>query len=97
MKKHHNVVKQSRRLNKEHIKKQLLDSFAYNENITKKDLSARVDTVEDCQRAMEIIKEYENLIKTNKKNIILFAYEQGNFLKNLKRTENLKILLNNSK
>ena len=57
----------SRRPNKEQIKKQLLDSFVYNENIKKEDLSARVDPVEDCQEAMKIIEEYENTIKTNKK------------------------------
>ena len=77
MKKHLSVVKQSRRLNKEQIKKQLLDSFVYKENITKEDLSAREDNVEDCQEAMVIIEECENIIKTNKKDIILFAYKQG--------------------
>ena len=77
LKKHPNVVKQSKRLNKEQIKKQLLESFVYNENITKEDLSAWVDTVEDYEEAMKIIEEYENIIKTSKKNIILFAYEQG--------------------
>ena len=64
-------------LNKEQIKKQLLDSLVYSENITKEDLSARVDTVEDCQETVKIIEEHENIIKTNKKNIMLFAYEQG--------------------
>ena len=77
LKKYPNVVKQSKRLKKEQIKKQLLDSFVYNENITKEDLSAWVDTVEDYEEAMKIIEEYENIIKTSKKNIILFAYEQG--------------------
>ena len=84
MKKHPNVVKQSRRLNKEKIKKQLLDSFVYNQNITKEDLSARVDTVEDCQEAMKIIEEYENIIKTNEKNIILFGYKQGKIFEKFK-------------
>ena len=67
-----NVVKQSRRLSKELIKKKLLDSFVY-DDINKEDLSARADTVKDCQEAMKIIKECENMIKTNKKKIIGFA------------------------
>ena len=37
----------------------------------------RVDTVEDSQEAIKFIQEYENVITTNKKKIVLFAYEQG--------------------
>ena len=33
--------------------------------------------MKDCQEAVKIIKECENIIKTNKKNIIRFAYKQG--------------------
>ena len=84
MKKHPNAVKQSRRFSKELIQKQLLDSFLYEENINKEDLSARVDTLKDCREAMKIIKECENIIKANKKKIICFAHEQGKNFKNFK-------------
>ena len=76
MKKHPNTVRQSRRFNKEQIKKQLLDSFVYGE-INREDLSTRTDNVKNCQEAVKIIKEYENMVKTNEKNIIRFEYEQG--------------------
>ena len=69
---------------KEQIKKQLLDSFVYDENINKEDFSARVDTVKDCQEARKIIEEWDDIIKTNKKNIIRFAYEPGNIFKKFK-------------
>ena len=59
-KKHSNAVKQSRRFNKEQIKKQLLDSLAYDENVNEEDLSVRVDNVKDCQEVMKIIKECES-------------------------------------
>ena len=88
-----NVVKQWRRRNKEQIKKQLLDSFVYNESITKEGLSTREDNVEDCQEAMKIIEEYENIIKTNKKNVILFAYEQGKIFKKFKEDRKFKNLV----
>ena len=91
MRKHPNAVKQSKIFNKEQIKKQLLDSFVYDE-INKEDLSARVDTVKDCQEAMKIIKEYENIIKTNKKNIICFAYKQGKIFKMFKKDTKFKNL-----
>ena len=76
LKKHSNAVKQSRRLNKEQIKKQLFDSFVY-DNTNKKDLSARADVIKDYQEAVEIIKECKNIIRTNKKKILDFAYKQG--------------------
>ena len=56
---------------KEKIKKRLIDSFVYNENSTTEDLNMRAK--KDYEEAMNIIKEYEDIIKTNKKNIILFC------------------------
>ena len=75
MKKESDSTKQSlRRLSKEEIIKQLIDSLVYNENVNKEDLNARANRVEDYAKAMNILKEYEYIIKTNKKNIISFAY-----------------------
>ena len=42
---------------------------------------------------MKIIEEYENIIKTNKKNIILFAYEQGKIFKKFKEDRKFKNLV----
>ena len=44
--------------------------------------------MKDCQEAMKTIEEYENIIKTNKKNIIRFAYEKGD-LKRITKFKNL--------
>ena len=51
--------------------------------------------MESCEEAMDIIKEYEDIIKTNKKNIFFFAYQQDKGVENLRNIENLKFLLNN--
>ena len=67
----------SRRLGKEKIKQQLIDLFCYNQNIDKEELNMRADRVKDYQQALNIVKEYEDIIKINKKNIICFAYQQG--------------------
>ena len=56
-------------------------------------MSARVDTVEDSQEALKIIEEYDNIIKTNKKNTILFAYEQGKIFKRFKEHRIFKNLV----
>ena len=83
MEKHPNAIKKSRRLNKEQVKKQLLVSFVY-DDINKEDLTKRADTIKDYQEAMKVIEERENIIKTNKKKIIGFAYEQVKILKKFK-------------
>ena len=64
------------------IRNKLKSTFVYDE-INKEDLSARPDNVKNCQEAMKIIKECENMIKTNNKNIIRFAYEQGKIFKKI--------------
>ena len=92
MKKHPSAVRQSRRFNKVQTKKQLLDSFVYDE-INKEDLSKRADNVKNCQEAVNLIKECENMIKTNKKNIIHFAYEQGKIFKKFKKDTKFKNLV----
>ena len=106
LKKHYNAVKQSRRLNKEQIKKQLIELFV-SDDANKKELSARADAITDYRdaitdyrdaitdyrEAMEIIIECETIIRTNKKKIIGFAYEQGKIFKKFKEDTNFKNLV----
>ena len=54
-----------------------MNSLVYNKNINTEDLNECADRVEGYEKAVNIIKEYEDIIKTNKKNIIFFAYQQG--------------------
>ena len=49
--------------------------------------------MEHYEEAINIIKEYQDIIKTNKKNIIFFAYQQGKVFKRFKENENFKNLL----
>ena len=51
-----NSKQSSRRFSKEEIKKRLIDSLVYNENIDKEDLNVRANRVEYYQEAMNIIK-----------------------------------------
>ena len=50
--------------------------------------------MEGYEKAMNIIKEYEVTIKTNKKNIMFFAYQLGKVFGKFKENKNLKALLN---
>ena len=68
MKKDSNSTKQSsRRLSKEEIKKWLIESLVYNNNINTEDLNARADRVEGYEETMNIIKEYEDILKAKRK------------------------------
>ena len=63
-------------------------------NINTEDLNARANRVEGYEKAMNIIKEYEVIIKTKKKNIMFFAYQLGKVFGKFKENKNLKALLN---
>ena len=66
------------------------DSFVYNENINTEDLNMHANRVEGYEEAMNIIKEYDNIIKTSKKKIILFASQQGNVFRKFKENRRFK-------
>ena len=59
--------KKMKRLSKEEIKKQLLDSMIIDEVAEFDDLNKEAEEIQDPEKAAEIIKLYENIIKTKKK------------------------------
>ena len=77
-----------RRIGDEKIKQQLIDSLGFNENIDKEELNMRADRVNDCQEALNIMKECEDIIKTNRKKL----YQQGKVLRKFKENRNFKNL-----
>ena len=79
--------KKGKRLSKEEIKKQLLDSIIIDEVLEFEDLNKAAEETQDPEKAAEIIKRYEYIIKTKKKGIINVAYHQGKVLKRFKEKE----------
>ena len=67
----------SRRLGKEDIKMWIMESLLYNESINTEDLNERAYKAESYEEVMVIIKEYEDTIKTNKKNLNIFCISRG--------------------
>ena len=65
----------------------------YYGNINTEDLNEQAHIVESYEEAMGIIKKYEDTIKTNKKNIIFFAYKQGKGFSKLKEDRKFKSLV----
>ena len=62
--------KKARRLSKEEIKKQLLDLMIIDELVEFEVLNKEAEEIQDPEKAGEIIKRYEDIIKTKKKGII---------------------------
>ena len=79
--------KKTKRLSKEEIKKQLLDSMIIDEVAEFEDLNKEAKETKDPEKAAEIIKRYEDIIKTKKKGIINVAYHQGHVFKRFKEKE----------
>ena len=81
--------KKAKRLSKEEIETQLLESVIVNEVVESKELNKEAEEIQDPQEAAKVIKQYENIIKMKKKGIISIAYYQGKVFKKLKKRESL--------
>ena len=79
--------KKAKRLSKEEIKTKLLDSITIDEVLECEDLNKEAEEVQDSERAAEIIKRYEDIIKMKNKGIINVAYHQGQVFKRFKEKE----------
>ena len=79
--------KKAKRLSKEEIKMKLLDSMTIDEVVELDDLNKEAEKIEDPEKAAEIIKRYEDIIKTKNKGIVNVAYYQGQVFKRFKEKE----------
>ena len=79
--------KKMKRLSKEEIKTQFLNSMVIDENLKFDDLNKEAEEIQDPEKAAEIIKRYEDIIKTKNKGIINVAYHQGQVFKRFKEKE----------
>ena len=79
--------KKTKRLSKEEIKTQLLNSMIIDENLEFHDLNKKVEDIQDPEKAAEIIKRYEDITKPKRKGIINVAFYQGQIFKRFKETE----------
>ena len=65
--------KKAKRLSKEEIKAKLLESITIDEVLVCEDLMKEAEEVQDSERAAEITKRYEDIIKTKIKGFINVA------------------------
>ena len=79
--------KKTKRLSKEEIKKQLLESIIINQVVEPEELNKKAEEIQESEEAAEVINQYEYIIKTKEKGIINIAYYQGNVFKRFKEKE----------
>ena len=81
--------KKAKRPSKEEIKKQLLESMIIDEVVEFEGLTKEAEEIREPEKAGEVIKRYEHIIKTKKKRIISVAYHQGQVFKRFKKRKSL--------
>ena len=79
--------KKTKRLEKDEIKKQLLDSIGTNNTVEIEELNDRAEKVEKPEDTAEIIREYEEIIHAKRKGIIMVAYYKRKIFKRFKEKE----------
>ena len=72
---------------KEEIKKQLLESMIIDEVVSFEDLNKEAEEIRKLEKAAEVIKRYEDIMKMKKKGIISVAYHEGKVFKKFKEKE----------
>ena len=86
--------KKAKLLPKGDIEKKLLDSMIIDENPEFDDLNKEAEEIQDSEKAAEIIRLYEDIIKTKKKVIVKVAFHQGQIFKRFKEKEKFAKLHN---
>ena len=79
--------KRAKRPSKEEIKKQLLESMIIDEVVSFEDLNKEAEEIRKLEKAAEVIKRYEDIMKMKKKGIISVAYHEGKVFKKFKEKE----------
>ena len=79
--------KKTKCLNKDQIKKHLIESITINNTVEIEELNKQAQKVEKLEDAADIIKQYEEILRTKRKGIILVAFYQGKVFKRFKEKE----------
>ena len=86
-----------KRLTHEEIEKQLIELIVINDIVETDQLNKKAEEVQKPEEAAAIIKQYEEIIRTKKKEIISIAYHQGKVFKMFRDKEKFIKLVNEFK
>ena len=90
-------VKKAKRLTHEEIKEELIESTVINDVIETGELNKQAEEVQDPEKVVKVIQEYESIIRTKKKDKIWITYHQGKVFKRFKDKEKPIALVNKLK
>ena len=90
-------AKETKRLSNEELKKQLIKSMVNNGMIETEELNKKEEEVQKPEDAAAVIRQYEDIIRTKKRNIISIAYHQRKVFKKFKDKEKFIKLVNEFK
>ena len=76
-----------KRLNQEEIRKQLVDFLVNNDMVETEELNKQAGIVDKPEDAADLIKKYEEILKTKRKGIISVAYYQGKVFSRFREKE----------
>ena len=89
--------KKTKRLNKDEIKKQLIESININNAVEMEDLNELAEKVEKPEDAADIIKQQEQILRIKRNGIISAAYYQGKISKRFKEKEKVILIVSQLK
>ena len=75
------------------MKDELLKSVIDVGIVENEELNLRSDNVTNCEQAISVVKEFDNIIKCTKKRMVNLAYKQGLLFQNSKSWVGLKKFL----
>ena len=87
-------VKRTKRLTQDEVKKELIESMINNEVMKTDELNKQAEEVQKPEDAADLIKQYEDIIRTQKKWIINIAFHKGKVFKKFKDKEKFITLVN---
>ena len=87
-------VKKRIRITHDEIKKQLIKSTILNEVTESDDLNKQAEEVQDPKEPADVVKQYEDIIRTKKKGFINITFHQGNVFKRFKEKNKFITLVN---
>ena len=90
-------TRKTKRLNEEEIKKQLFDFLVNNDTVETEEVNEKAEKVEKPEDAVEIIPEYEEILRTKRKGIISIGYHQGKVFSQFCKKEKFVRLVANFK
>ena len=80
-------VKKTKWLSEEEVKQQLIDSLVNNDTIEREALNEKAEKVGKPEDAADVIKDYEEILRTKTKGIITVAYHQGKVFSRFRENE----------